>query len=61
MPERSTPGKFQRMAVERMSACEHVGELAEELGVVSRKGQPTILFFKSTSLFTESCTTPVHL
>jgi len=25
--------KFQRMAVERMRTCEHVGELARELGV----------------------------
>jgi transposase-like protein len=28
--------KFQRMAVERMKACESVGELAKELGVTQR-------------------------
>jgi transposase len=28
--------KFQRMAVERMRTCEHVGELARELGVRPR-------------------------
>ncbi len=28
--------KFQRMAVERMRTCEHVGELARELGVGPR-------------------------
>jgi transposase len=28
--------KFQRMAVERMRACESVGELAKELGVTQR-------------------------
>ena len=28
--------KFQRMAVERMETCDHVGELARELGVRPR-------------------------
>ena len=28
--------KFQRMAVERMRSCDHVGQLAQELGVTPR-------------------------